>query len=91
MGRFGKERVRNTPLCGAPSWARHWGSACRALKAMVEMQFADFVSEGITQMLQQPGEDHYRWGQHADVVVRMPTGAGVGAGPSTVRATRCGS
>ncbi len=79
--RFGKERVRNTPLCESAIIGAGLGLSIKGMKAMVEMQFADFVSEGMTQICNNLAKMHYRWGQNADVVVRMPTGAGVGAGP----------
>jgi len=78
---FGKSRVRNTPLCESAILGAGFGLSINGHKAMVEMQFADFVSEGITQIVNNLAKSHYRWGQHADVVVRMPTGAGVAAGP----------
>lgn len=78
---FGKARVRNTPLCESAILGTGFGLSINGHKAMVEMQFADFVSEGITQIVNNLAKSHYRWGQHADVVVRMPTGAGVAAGP----------
>lgn len=78
---FGKQRVRNTPLCESAILGAGFGLSINGHKAMVEMQFADFVSEGITQIVNNLAKSHYRWGQHADVVVRMPTGAGVAAGP----------
>ncbi|MCX8080689.1 MAG: dehydrogenase E1 component subunit alpha/beta [Bacteroidia bacterium] len=78
---FGKERVRNTTLCESAIIGAGYGLSINGMKAMVEMQFADFVSEGMTQIVNNLAKAHYRWGQHADVVVRMPTGAGVGAGP----------
>ena len=78
---FGKERVRNTPLCESAILGAGLGLSIKGMKAMVEMQFADFVSEGITQICNNLAKIHYRWGQQADVVVRMPTGAGVNAGP----------
>ncbi len=78
---FGKERVRNTPLCESAILGAGLGLSINGYKAMVEMQFADFVSEGITQIVNNLAKIHYRWGQNADVVVRMPTGAGVAAGP----------
>lgn len=81
VDRFGKERVRNTPLCESAILGAGFGLSINGHKAMVEMQFADFVSEGITQIVNNLAKSHYRWGQHADVVVRMPTGAGVAAGP----------
>lgn len=79
--RFGKERVRNSPLCESAIIGAGLGLSIKGMKAMVEMQFADFVSEGMTQICNNLAKMHYRWGQNADVVVRMPTGAGVGAGP----------
>ena len=81
VDRFGKERVRNTPLCESAILGAALGLSIKGMKAMMEMQFADFVSEGITQICNNLAKNHYRWGQNADVVVRMPTGAGVGAGP----------
>jgi len=78
---FGKKRVRNTPLCEAAIVGSGFGLSINGMKAMVEMQFADFVTEGFNQIVNNLAKSHYRWGQHADVVVRMPTGAGVAAGP----------
>ena len=78
---FGKDRVRNTPLCESAILGAAFGLSINAHKAMVEMQFADFVSEGMTQIINNLAKSHYRWGQNADVVVRMPTGAAVSAGP----------
>ncbi len=79
--RFGKDRVRNTPLCEAAIVGTGLGLSIKGKKAMVEMQFADFVTEGFNQIVNNIAKIHYRWGQNADVVVRMPTGAGVAAGP----------
>ena len=81
VNEFGKGRVRNTPLCESAILGSGFGLSINGMKAMVEMQFADFVSEGITQIVNNLAKSHYRWGQHADVVVRMPTGAQVAAGP----------
>jgi 2-oxoisovalerate dehydrogenase E1 component len=78
---FGKDRVRNTPLCESAILGAGFGLSINGHKAMVEMQFADFVSEGMTQIINNLAKSHYRWGQNADVVVRMPTGAAVAAGP----------
>ncbi|MDO8998724.1 MAG: dehydrogenase E1 component subunit alpha/beta [Bacteroidota bacterium] len=78
---FGKGRVRNTPLCESAILGAGFGLSINGYKAMVEMQFADFVTEGMTQIINNLAKSHYRWGQNADVVVRMPTGAGVAAGP----------
>lgn len=78
---FGKERVRNTPLCESAILGAGFGLSINGHKAMVEMQFADFVTEGMTQIINNLAKSHYRWGQNADVVVRMPTGAAVAAGP----------
>ncbi len=78
---FGKERVRNTPICESAIVGAALGLSLEGFKAMVEMQFADFVSVGFNQIVNNLAKIHYRWGQNADVVVRMPTGGGVGAGP----------
>ncbi len=81
MDTFGPERVRNTPLCESAIIGAGLGLGLKGYKAMVEMQFADFVSCGFNQIVNNLAKLHYRWGQTADVVIRMPTGAGVGAGP----------
>ncbi len=78
---FGKERVRNTPLCESAIVGAALGLSINGYKAMMEMQFADFVTEGFNQIVNNLAKTHYRWGQHADVIIRMPTGAGTGAGP----------
>jgi 2-oxoisovalerate dehydrogenase E1 component len=78
---FGADRVRNTPLCESAIIGAGLGLSVKGYKAMVEMQFADFVSVGFNQIVNNLAKIHYRWGQNADVVVRMPTGAGVAAGP----------
>jgi 2-oxoisovalerate dehydrogenase E1 component len=79
--RFGKDRVRNTPLCESAIIGAGLGLSIAGAKAMVEMQFADFVSVGFNQIINNLAKIHWRWGQNADVVVRMPTGAGTAAGP----------
>lgn len=79
--KFGKDRVRNTPLCEAAIVGSGLGLSIKGMKAMVEMQFADFVTEGFNQIVNNLAKIHWRWGQPADVVVRMPTGAGTAAGP----------
>lgn len=78
---FGKGRVRNTPLCESAIVGAGLGLSIRGKKSMVEMQFADFVTCGFNQIVNNLAKSHYRWGQNADVVVRMPTGAGTAAGP----------
>jgi 2-oxoisovalerate dehydrogenase E1 component len=78
---FGKERVRNTPICESAILGAALGLSLEGYKSMVEMQFADFVSVGFNQIVNNLAKIHYRWGQNADVVIRMPTGGGVGAGP----------
>ena len=78
---FGKDRVRNTPLCESAIIGAGLGLSISGMKAMVEMQFADFVTCGFNQIINNLAKMHWRWGQNADVVVRMPTGAGTAAGP----------
>lgn len=79
--KFGKARVRNTPICESAIVGAGLGLSIKGMKSMVEMQFADFVSEGFNQIVNNLAKIHWRWGQPADVVVRMPTGAGTAAGP----------
>jgi 2-oxoisovalerate dehydrogenase E1 component len=78
---FGKERVRNTPLCESAIVGTALGLSLEGYKSMMEMQFADFVTVGFNQIVNNLAKIYYRWGQNADVVIRMPTGGGVGAGP----------
>ncbi|MGB1451211.1 MAG: transketolase C-terminal domain-containing protein, partial [Marinirhabdus sp.] len=78
---FGKARVRNTPICESAIVSAAMGLSINGFKAIVEMQFADFVTSGFNPIINYLAKSHYRWGQPADVVVRMPCGAGVGAGP----------
>ena len=79
--KFGKQRVRNTPICESAIVGAALGLSLEGIKSVMEMQFADFVSVGFNQIVNNLAKIHYRWGQNADVVIRMPTGAGVGAGP----------
>lgn len=78
---FGKERVRNTPICESAVVSSAMGLSINGYKAVMEMQFADFVSSGFNPIVNYLAKNHYRWGENADVVIRMPCGAGVGAGP----------
>jgi 2-oxoisovalerate dehydrogenase E1 component len=78
---FGKDRVRNTPLCESAIVGAALGLSIKGFKSVMEMQFADFVTVGFNQIINNLAKIHYRWGQNADVVIRMPTGGGVGAGP----------
>ena len=81
VNEFGKERVRNTPLCESAIVGAALGLSLEGYKTMMEMQFADFATVGFNQIINNLAKIHYRWGQNADVVIRMPTGGGVGAGP----------
>ena len=78
---FGKDRIRNTPICESAIVGAGLGLSIAGMKAIVEMQFADFVSCGFNQIVNNLAKLHWRWGENADVVVRMPTGAGSAAGP----------
>ena len=78
---FGKDRIRNTPLCESAILGAGLGLSIAGMKAVIEMQFADFVTCGFNQIINNLAKIHWRWGQNADVVVRMPTGAGAAAGP----------
>jgi len=79
--KFGKDRIRNTPICESAIVGASLGLSLQGFKSMMEMQFADFATVGFNQIINNLAKIHYRWGQTADVVVRMPTGGGVGAGP----------
>ncbi|MRX65895.1 alpha-ketoacid dehydrogenase subunit alpha/beta [Maribacter luteus] len=78
---FGKERVRNTPICESAIVSAAMGLSIHGMKAVMEMQFADFVSSGFNPIVNYLAKSHYRWGENADVVIRMPCGGGVAAGP----------
>ena len=79
--KFGKDRIRNTPICESAIVGAALGLSIKGCKSIMEMQFADFATVGFNQIINNLAKIHYRWGQNADVVIRMPTGAGVGAGP----------
>ncbi|MBS2035892.1 dehydrogenase [bacterium] len=81
LERFGPERVRNTPLCESAVVGACLGLSVAGMKSIMEMQFADFASCGFNQIINNLAKSHYRWGQNADVVIRFPSGGGVGAGP----------
>ncbi|MDO5971455.1 dehydrogenase E1 component subunit alpha/beta [Flavivirga aquimarina] len=78
---FGKARVRNTPICESAIVETAMGLSIAGIKSIVEMQFADFVTSGFNPVVNYLAKSHYRWGQQADVVIRMPCGGGVAAGP----------
>jgi 2-oxoisovalerate dehydrogenase E1 component len=81
LEKFGRDRVRNTPLCESAIVGASLGLALEGYKSVMEMQFADFAAVGFNQIVNNLAKIHYRWGQTANTVIRMPTGAGVGAGP----------
>ncbi|HMQ05657.1 MAG TPA: dehydrogenase E1 component subunit alpha/beta [Saprospiraceae bacterium] len=79
--KYGKDRVRNTPLCESAIIGIGMGLSIEGIPSIIEMQFADFVTCGFNQIINNLAKIHFRWGQNANVMIRMPTGAGVGAGP----------
>lgn len=79
--KFGKERVRNTPICESAIVSAAYGLSVNGIKSVMEMQFADFASSGFNPIVNLLAKSHYRWQENADVVIRMPCGAGIGAGP----------
>ncbi len=81
VNQFGKERVRNTPICESAIVSAAMGLSINGMKSVVEMQFADFASTGFNPIVNYLAKSHYRWGEKADVVIRMPCGGGVEAGP----------
>jgi 2-oxoisovalerate dehydrogenase E1 component len=78
---FGHERVRNTPICESAIVSAAMGLSINGYKAIMEMQFADFAASGFNPIVNYLAKSHYRWNQKADVVIRMPCGGGVEAGP----------
>ena len=89
---FGEARVRNTPLCESAIVGTSMGYAIAGGKSMMEMQFADFVTTGFNQIVNNLAKLHWRWGQHVDVVVRMPTGCRCRSGDhTTAKVQRLGS
>ncbi len=78
---FGKDRIRNTPICESVVVGAALGLSLEGYKSVVEMQFADFATMAFNQIVNNLAKLYYRWGQPANVVIRMPTGGGVGAGP----------
>lgn len=81
LAQFGKERVRNTPICESAIVETAMGLSITGIKSIVEMQFADFASSGFNPIVNYVAKSYYRWGQEANIVIRMPCGGGVGAGP----------
>ncbi|WP_345190295.1 dehydrogenase E1 component subunit alpha/beta [Algibacter agarivorans] len=81
LEQFGKDRIRNTPICESAIVETAMGLSIAGIKSVVEMQFADFVSSGFNPVVNYLAKSHYRWSQNADVVIRMPCGGGVAAGP----------
>ena len=79
--KYGKNRVFNTPLCESVILSSAYGLSIGGYKSIVEMQFADFVSSGFTAVVNLIAKSNYRWSQNSDIVIRMPCGGGVGAGP----------
>ena len=78
---FGKERVRNTPIVESAALGCALGLALDGFHPMVEMQFADFISCGFNQIVNNLATTHYRWGAPVPVVIRAPVGGGMAAGP----------
>ena len=81
LDKFGKERVRNTPICESSIIETAYGLSVCGIKSVVELQFSDFVTSGFNPVVNLLAKSQYRWAQNADIVLRMPCGAGVGAGP----------
>lgn len=81
VDQFGKNRVRNTPICESAIIETAMGLSISGIKSVVELQFSDFISSGFNPVVNYLAKSHYRWGQEANIVLRMPCGAGVGAGP----------
>ena len=81
LEKFGKERIRNTPICESGIIEAAYGLSVNGYKSVVELQFSDFITSGFNPVINLLAKSYYRWGQSADIVLRMPCGAGIGAGP----------
>ncbi|WP_082703837.1 alpha-ketoacid dehydrogenase subunit alpha/beta [Lutibacter profundi] len=81
LEKFGANRVRNTPICESSIIEAAYGLSICGIKSVVELQFSDFVTSGFNPIINLLAKSHYRWNQNSDIVLRMPCGAGVGAGP----------
>ena len=81
VDKFGHERVRNTPIIESGIIGTAMGLSIEGFKPIVEMQFADFVSVGFNQIVNNLAKTFYRWNQPINVTLRLPTGGGIGAGP----------
>jgi 2-oxoisovalerate dehydrogenase E1 component len=81
LNEFGKERVRNTPICESTIIEAAFGLSANGYKSVVELQFSDFITSGFNPVINLLAKSYYRWSQNSDTVLRMPCGAGVGAGP----------
>jgi 2-oxoisovalerate dehydrogenase E1 component len=78
---FGTERVRNTPIIESGAIGAALGLALAGFRPVVEMQFGDFVSCGFNQLVNNVATTRYRWNAAVPLVVRLPVGGGLGAGP----------
>ena len=81
VNKYGKNRVRNTPICESSIIESAYGLSINGFKSVVELQFGDFITSGFNPVVNLLAKSYYRWNQNANVVLRMPCGAGVGAGP----------
>ncbi|TDI84477.1 MAG: alpha-ketoacid dehydrogenase subunit beta [Caldithrix sp.] len=78
---FGEERVIDTILAEAAIVGVSIGAALMGLRPVAEMQFADFISNGWNQLVNMGAKTHYRWGAAVPMVIRLPSGGGLHAGP----------
>ena len=81
VDRYGPDRVRNTPIIESGALGCALGLALDGFRPVVEMQYADFVTCGFNQIVNNLATTHYRWGAPVPVTVRLPFGGGIGAGP----------
>jgi 2-oxoisovalerate dehydrogenase E1 component beta subunit len=81
LEKFGEERVVDTPISESGIVGAAVGAALMGMRPVAEMQFMDFVSCGLDQIVNMAAKIHYRWGAKVPIVVRGPSGAGVHGGP----------
>lgn len=81
LEKFGHARVRNTPIIESGVLGAAMGLSMEGFRPIVEMQYADFISCGFNQIVNNIAKTLYRWNQPINVTIRAPFGGHIGAGP----------
>ncbi len=81
LEQFGALRVRNTPIMESGVLGAALGLTLEGFRPIIEMQYADFISCGFNQIVNNLATTHYRWNAPVNVTIRAPFGGHIGAGP----------